>query len=90
MRVDTGHDRTVRLLTAQLEAIAAASELLPAGAASYASPKLEQYVQRAAAATRNAVSLELITDEEASDIWAAVMRRHPDALHRAGWPSLAA
>lgn len=90
MRRQPGHERTVRLLTAQLEAIASASERLPSIAASHAASSLEPYVQRAAVATRNAVELELLTSEEAGAIWAAVARRHPGARWAKDGPSLAA
>ncbi len=66
------HDRTVRLLAAQLEAIATTSERAPGR-----SRDLEPLVARARAATRHALRLELITSEEAGAIWAEVARRHP-------------
>ena len=79
------HDRTVRLLTGQLEVIATAGERSPRRCRD-----LEPYVQRAAAATRNAVQLELLTSEEAGAIWASVARRHPSALWAKDGPCVAA
>jgi hypothetical protein len=79
------HDRTIRLLTARLETIAAATERSPRRVCD-----LEPHVRRAAAATRNAVRLELLTPEEAGEIWAAVASRHPHALWAKDGPSVAA
>ena len=70
------HDRIVRLLAVRLEALARVSERSLAGARS-----LEPDVLRAEAATRHAIELELLSLEEAEEIWAEVARRHPDA----GW-----
>jgi hypothetical protein len=90
MRLDTSHERTMRLLAARLQAIAVVSERLPAGASRYATSGLEREVRRAAAATRNAVGLDLITGAEATEIWAAAVRQHPEAPFSEGWRSLAA
>jgi hypothetical protein len=78
------HDRTVRLLRGQLEAIAAACERSPSR-----DRDLEPYVQRARAATRNAVRLELLSSEEAGAIWAAVAVRHPTAVWAQDGPCVA-
>jgi len=71
------HDRIVRLLAVRLEALARVSERSLAGPRS-----LEPDVLRAAAATRHAIELDLLSLEEAEEIWADVARRHPGA----GWP----
>lgn len=68
------HDRTVRLLEARLETLAVACERSPRGETRY-----EREIAAAAAATRHAVALELISREEALAIWAGVAGRHPDA-----------
>jgi hypothetical protein len=68
------HDRIVRLLAVRLEALARVSERQLAGSRS-----LEPDVLRAAVATRHAIELDLLSLEEADDIWAEVARRHPDA-----------
>ncbi len=68
------HDRTVRLLAARLEEIAVACDRSPARAF-----ELERRVLGAAAATRHAVELELLSAEEAGAIWASVAERHPAA-----------
>lgn len=83
MQRELSHDRTVRMLAALLEAIAVASERAPAHGRD-----LEPHVQRAAAATRNAVRLELITGSEAGAIWGAVARRHPGVRWAAQGPTL--
>ena len=70
------HDRIVRLLAVRLEALARVSERSLAG-----SRPLEPDVLRAAVATRHAIELDLLSLEEADEIWAEVARRHPDA----GW-----
>ena len=79
------HDRTVRLLEAQLEALAGASERSLSGPG-----RFHRQVLAVEAATRHAVALELLSPEEAGAIWAGVARRHP----RVGWcgcgPKLAA
>ena len=74
MDAEHRHDRTVRLLEARLEALARVSERALAG-----SESLEPSVLRAAAATRHAIELELLSLEEAGAIWAQVARRHPHA-----------
>jgi hypothetical protein len=66
------HDRTVRLLERRLEVLADVSERSLSGAR-----PLERHVLALEAATRHAVALELLSDEEARHIWAAVARRHP-------------
>jgi hypothetical protein len=68
------HDRTVRLLTARLETLAVAAERSPRG-----ERELEPSILGAAAATRNAVRLRLLSREEAGAIWSAVAERHPTA-----------
>lgn len=68
------HDRTVRLLEARLEALAVVSERAPAGERPY-----DRQILGAAAATRHAVALHLLSPEEAGAIWAGVARRHPHA-----------
>jgi hypothetical protein len=68
------HDRTVRLLEARLEALAVASERAPTGRRPY-----DRYILGVVAATRHAVALDLLSPQEAGDIWAGVARRHPDA-----------
>jgi hypothetical protein len=70
------HDRTVRLLEARLEALAVVSERAPGGGRPY-----DRHILGAAAATRHAVALHLLSREEAGAIWAGVARRHP----RASW-----
>jgi hypothetical protein len=67
------HDRTVRLLEARLEALALVCERSPRGEARYG-----HQIAAAAAATRHAIALELISREEARAIWATVAQRHPD------------
>lgn len=75
------HDRMVRLLEARLETIALASERAPRGERHY-----ERQIVAAAAATRHAVELEIISGDEAGSIWATVADRHPDAAWcRIGW-----
>jgi hypothetical protein len=68
------HDRTVRLLEARLEALAIVSERAPGGGRPY-----DRLILGAAAATRHAVALHLLSPEEAGAIWAGVARRHPTA-----------
>jgi hypothetical protein len=70
------HDRTIRLLEARLEALAAMSERSPRSERA-----LEREIIAAAAATRHAVALQLISSDEAGAIWQTVARRHPQA----GW-----
>ncbi len=79
------HDRTLRLLATRLEVLALAGERNVKR-----KPELEPYVLGAAAATRNAVRLELISAEEASRIWADVSARHPEIRWAKDGPSLAA
>ncbi len=68
----TRHDRTVRLLAAGLEAVALAGERSNAPACD-----LEAQMLRLAAGTRNAVRLEIISAQEADQIWASAAARHP-------------
>lgn len=68
------HDRTVRLLEARLEALAVVSQRVPGSGRSY-----DRHILGAAAATRHAVALHLLSSEEAGAIWADVARRHPGA-----------
>lgn len=79
------HDRTVRLLAGRLETIAQAAERVHGS-----EREVELSLLRAAAATRNAVELELITADEADAIWRAAAARHPGAHLPAGGPPLAA
>ncbi|HEX2044715.1 MAG TPA: hypothetical protein VHF23_03700 [Gaiellaceae bacterium] len=79
------HDRTVRLLESRLEALAFVSQRSPRGERRY-----EREIVAAAAATRHAVALELISPEEAGAIWATVARRHPEAAWCRTGPQLAA
>jgi hypothetical protein len=68
--------RAVRLLEARLEALAVVSEHSLAGPR-----QLDPRVLRAAAATKHAIELELLSPEEAGRIWATVANRHPEV----GW-----
>lgn len=70
------HDRTLRLLEARLDALAAACARAPRG-----ERRLEREIAAAVAATRHAVRLGLISAGEGDAAWAAVARRHP----RAAW-----
>lgn len=70
----TRHDRTVRLLETRLESLASVSERAPAGERSF-----DRQILGAVAATRHAVELDLLSPEEAGQIWASVARRHPRA-----------
>jgi hypothetical protein len=79
------HDRTVRLLEARLEALAAASERAPRG-----ERRFDREIVGAVAATRHAIALQLLTAAEADAIWAVVARRHPGAGWCRGGPRLAA
>ena len=79
------HDRTIRLLEARLEALAAVSERAPRGERRY-----EREIVAAVAATRHAVALALISTEEAGAVWASVARRHPHARWCREGPRLAA
>jgi hypothetical protein len=74
MTSSTRHDRTVRLLEGRLEGIAQTAERMRR---SGRDPELEVSLARVAAATRNAVQLELITPGEAEAIWRTAAERHP-------------
>ena len=74
MDADDRHDRTVRLLEAKLEALARAAEQPLSRRRS-----LEDEMLRAAVATHRAIALELLSSEEARQIWTTVARRHPNA-----------
>ena len=79
------HDRTVRLVEARLQ------ELALTAAGPLATPRVvERQVLALAAATRHAVRLELLSAEEADEIWACVAERHPRARWCLDGPSLAA
>ena len=76
------HDRTVRLLAAELEAVAFARER-----ATLRACDLETQILRLATATRNAVTLEVISAEEADRIWTSAVEQHPSVAWRpAGLP----
>jgi hypothetical protein len=68
------HDRTARLLAARLHELGAAVEREPRRRR-----ELERAILGAAAATRHAVELELLSTEEACEIWAEAARQHPAA-----------
>jgi hypothetical protein len=70
------HDRTLRLLEARLDALAAACARAPRG-----ERRFDHEIVAAGAATRHAVELGLISADEGDAVWAAVARRHP----RAAW-----
>jgi hypothetical protein len=74
MATNLRHDRTVRLLEARLEALAVVCERAPSGPRPY-----DRHILGVAAATRHAVALDLLSPQEAGEIWAGVARRHPDA-----------
>jgi hypothetical protein len=74
MDTDARHNRTVRLLAARLETLAVASVRSPGGERAY-----RDHILAAAAATRHAVALDLISPDEAGEIWTQVARRHPEA-----------
>lgn len=74
----------MRLLESRLEALASAAERTPHR------PSIDDHVLRAAAATRNAVDLELLSPDEAGAIWTLVAERHPDVPWCARGPGLAA
>ena len=76
MDTNAKHERTIRLLEARLEALAAVSERSPRS-----ERQLDREIIAAAAATRHAVALRLISPEEAGSIWGTVAQRHP----LAGW-----
>ena len=66
------HDRTVRLLEARLEALAAATER------HLCMPRPhEGEVLALELATRHAVALHVVTEDEAVAIWSGVAERHP-------------
>lgn len=70
------HERTLRLLQSRLEVLADVSER------SISQPRpFDRRVLAVEAATRYAVALELVSREEASELWATVARRHPGV----GW-----
>jgi hypothetical protein len=78
------HDRTARLLEVRLEILAGVSERSLSG-----QRPLERHVLAMEAATRHAVALEVLSQEEARRIWAAVARRHPGVRWcQAGCPGL--
>ncbi|HEX2110303.1 MAG TPA: hypothetical protein VHF67_02005 [Gaiellaceae bacterium] len=80
------HDRTMRLLEARLEALAAVTERSLSGPR----PVLA-HVLALEAATRHAVQLRVLSRDEAGAIWASVAERHPSVgWCQAGCPSLAA
>ena len=79
------HDRTVRLLAAELEAVALAGER-----ASLRACDIETQILRLATATRNAVTLEVISVEEADRIWTSAVEQHPLVAWRPAGPPLAA
>jgi hypothetical protein len=85
MDAHSRHDRTMRLLAARLEALALVCERTPTSERA-----LERQIVAAAAATRHAVALELITSEEAGAVWAEVAQRHPAADWCQVGPGLAA
>jgi transcription elongation GreA/GreB family factor len=85
MDADSRHERTVRLLEARLEALAAVSERSPR-----AELRFDQQIVATLAATRHAIALELITSEEADAIWHEVAERHPLAAWCQSGPELAA
>jgi hypothetical protein len=76
MDLVTRHDRTVRLLADRLETLAVASIRSPGGDRAY-----RDHILAALAATRHAVALRLISQDEAATIWDEVATRHPEA----GW-----
>jgi hypothetical protein len=85
MDVEARHLRTARLLEAKLETLAHVSSRIERAERSF-----DAQIGQARAATRHAVALELLSPQEAGEIWATVARRHPHA----GWcsfgPGLAA
>ena len=74
MEVHSDHSRTARLLETRLEALAQACER-----SSNPQARFDEHVFCVIAATRNAVALELLSAEEAGEIWAQVRTRHPSA-----------
>jgi hypothetical protein len=83
MATNPRHDRTVRILEARLEALAVVSERAPGPR------RFDRQILGAAAATRHAVALRLLSPEEAGEIWAGVARRHPDASWCRNLPAFA-
>jgi hypothetical protein len=81
MDAPTRHERTLRLLEARLEALAVATERAPGGAR-----RFDAQIDGVFAATRHAVALELISSDEAGEIWAGVAQRHPGADWCQVWP----
>jgi hypothetical protein len=73
------HSRTAHLLETRLEALAQACER-----SSNPQARFDEHVFCVIGATRNAVALELLSAEEAGEIWAEVRTRHPSA----GWSRL--
>jgi hypothetical protein len=73
------HSRTAHLLETRFEALARACER-----SSNPQARFDEHVFCVIGATRNAVALELLSAEEAGEIWAQVRTRHPSA----GWPPL--
>jgi hypothetical protein len=84
MATNPRHDRTVRILEARLEALALVSERALTGPR-----RFDRQILGAAAATRHAVALRLLSAEEAGEIWAGVARRHPDASWCRDMPAFA-
>ena len=85
MHGQSHHDRTVRLVEARLQALAHVS------AGPLVTPRaVERQVLALAAATRHAVRLEILSPEEADEIWACVAERHPRARWCLEGPGLAA
>ena len=72
MSPEAKRERTFRLLQSSLEALARLSER-----SETPDLRLDGALLAVDAATRNAVALELLTHEEAGEIWASVARRHP-------------
>ena len=66
-------ERAAKLLAARLEALAAAAER----ASGRGESLLLHRIELAHGATQHAISLNLLTQEEAAEIWAAAERRHP-------------
>ena len=80
------HDRTLRLLAARLEAVADVTERCLSG-----SRAVEHQVLALEAATRHAVRLAVLSEDEAQALWADVAERHPAVSWcRAGCRTLAA
>ena len=67
------HDRTARLLELRLEVLADRTERSLSGPRSVA-----RDILAVEAATRHAVALEVLSQEEAGEIWAKVAERHPN------------